>query len=259
MTHKADKNDARGIAQVVRTGWSKAVHAKSRSSREQRALLISRRLVLQQALKLENSIRGTLKAFGHKLPCSARPQFEVRVLERLGAEPALLAIVQPLLEARRAWLASFDMLHRQLLAAVRHQDAACRRMMTVPGVGPVTAMTFRMAGDDPARFRRSKAVGAMFGLVPRKHQSGSVDRDGHITRAGDGLVRAALDEAAPTLLARVPQASRLKAWATRLAKRAGGRRARVGVARKLAVVLPRLWLEGTVFHPGLEEGRAVSA
>jgi transposase len=251
MTHKTDRNDARGIAQVVRTGWYKAVHAKSRSSREMRALLVSRRLLLRQALKLENSLRGTLKAFGHKLPCGARRRFEALVLEKLDAEPALLAVVRPLLEARQALLAGFDALHRQLLAIVR-RDQACRRMMTVPGVGPVTALAFRMAVDDPTRFRSSKAVGAVFGLVPRKHQSGAVDRDGRVTKAGDGLVRAALYEAATTLLARVRQASRLRAWATSLAERVGARRARVGVARKLAVVLHRLWLDGTVFRPGEE-------
>lgn len=249
MTHKTDRNDARGIAQAVRTGWFKAVHAKSAQSRRWRALLVSRCLLLRQALKLENSLRGTLKAFGHKLPCGTRQRFEAAVLERLDGDPALLAVARPLLEARRALLAGIDALHRQLLAAVR-ADLACRRMMTVPGVGPVTAMAFRAAVDDPARFRSSKAVGAAFGLVPRKHQSGGTDRDGHITRAGDGLVRAALYEAATTLLARVRQASRLRTWAAGLAGRIGVRRARVGAARKLAVVLHRLWLDGTVFRPG---------
>ena len=227
MTHKTDRNDARGIAQVVRTGWFRPVHAKSRHSRELRALLVSRRLLLRQALKLENSLRGTLKAVGHKLPRGPRRRFEALVLEKLGAEPTLLAVVRPLLEARRALLAGFDALHRQLLAAVR-RDQACRRMMTVPGVGPVTALAFRMAVDDPTRFRSSKRVGALFGLVPRKHQSGAVERDGRVTKAGDGLVRAALYEAATTLLARVRRASRLKGWATNLAGRVGTRRARVG-------------------------------
>jgi transposase len=251
MTHKTDRNDARGIAQVVRTGWFRPVHAKSRHSRELRALPVSRQLLPRQALKLENSVRGTLKAFGYKLPRGGRRHFEARVLERLGPEPTLPGIVRPPLEARGALLAGLGALHRQLLAAAR-QDPACRRMMTVPGVGPVTAMAFRMAADDPARFRRSKAVGAVFGLVPRKHQSGGVDRDGHITRAGDGLVRAALHEAATTLLARVSKASRLRTWATGLAKRVGARRARVAVARELAVVPHRLRVDGAVFRPGPE-------
>ncbi len=237
MTHKTDRNDARGIAQVLRTGWFKAVHAKSRESRRWRSLVVSRRLLVRQALKLENSLRGTLKAFGHKLPRGTRGRFGAAVLERLDGDPALLAGVEAL--------------HRQLLAAVR-ADPACRRMMAVPGVGPVTAMAFRAAVDDPARFRSSKAVGAAFGLVPRKHQSGGVDRDGHITRAGDGLVRTALYEAATTLLARVRQSSRLRTWAAGLAERVGSRRARVGVARKLAVVLHRIWLDGAVFRPGRE-------
>jgi transposase len=251
MTHKTDRNDARGIAQVLRTGWFKAVHAKSRESRRWRSLVVSRRLLVRQALKLENSLRGTLKAFGHKLPRGTRGRFGAAVLERLDGDPALLAVARPLLEARRALLAGVEALHRQLLAAVR-ADPACRRMMAVPGVGPVTAMAFRAAVDDPARFRSSKAVGAAFGLVPRKHQSGGVDRDGHITRAGDGLVRTALYEAATTLLARVRQSSRLRTWAAGLAERVGSRRARVGVARKLAVVLHRIWLDGAVFRPGRE-------
>ena len=191
MTHKTDRNDARGIAQAVRVGWFKAVHPKSERSRELRALLVGRQTTLRHALKIENAIRGTLKAFGIKLPTGRRPLFEARVRAALDDRPGLLEIIAPLLAARQALCASVEALHGQVLTVVR-EDEACRRLMTVPGVGPITALSFRMAVDDPARFRRSSSVAAMFGLVPRKHQSGQADRDGHITRAGDGLVRAAL-------------------------------------------------------------------
>lgn len=256
MTHKTDRNDARGIAQVVRVGWYKAVHPKSERSRELRALLVGRQTAQRHALKIENAIRGTLKAFGIKLPAGRRALFEARVRAALDDRPSLLGIIAPLLAARRALCASVEALHGQVLAAVR-KDAACRRLMTVPGVGPITALSFRMAVDDPGRFRRSSSVGAVFGLVPRKHQSGQADRDGRITRAGDGLVRAALYEASNVLLTRVTRPSRLRDWAVRLAGRAGARKAKVALARKLAVLLHRLWRDGTEFRP--EGGAAMSS
>jgi len=146
-------------------------------------------------------------------------------------------------------LAEREGLHRLVLTAAR-QDETCRRLMTVPGVGPVTALTFRSAVDDPARFDRSRAVGAHVGLTPRRYQSGQTDRIGHISKQGDGLARQALYEAANVLLTRTSKWSSLKAWGMNVAKRAGMRGAKVAVARKLAVVLHRMWCDGTEFRWG---------
>ena len=158
----------------------------------------------------------------------------------------LAAVIDPLLSAHAVLRQSFAELHRQVLALTR-VDPVCRRLISVPGVGAVTALTYCSAVDIPQRFGRSKAVGAHFGLVPRKYQSGTTDRNGRITKAGDAMVRTALFEAANVLLTRVVRWSPLKAWAVRLAQRIGGKRAQVALARKLAVILHRIWIDGTSF------------
>ena len=145
----------------------------------------------------------------------------------------------------------FAVLHRRLLTIVK-ADEVCRRLMTVPGVGAVVAITFTTAVDDPARFAGSKAVGAHFGLTPKKYQSGETDVTGGITRVGDAMVRTALYEAANVLLSRTTRFSALKRWALDVAKRRGLKRAKVALARKLAVVLHRIWVDGSTFRWGKE-------
>ncbi len=140
-------------------------------------------------------------------------------------------------------------MHRRLLAIVRKHEVCCR-LMTVPGVGAVVALTFVAALDDPARFRRSKDVGAHFGLTPKRYQSGETDVTGGITRVGDASVRVALYEAANVLLTRVARFSSLKRWGMEVAKRRGARRAKVALARKLGTVLHRIWVDGTEFRWG---------
>jgi transposase len=246
MTHKTDRNDARGIAQVIRTGWFKAVHVKTGCSQERRTLLMARKTMLEHAFDVENTIRGLLKGHGLKVGRVTRTTFGPRVRELVAAMPVLAAVIEPLLAAHATLRKSFAELHRQVLALTR-VDPVCRRLMSVPGVGAVTALAYCSAVDMPERFARSKAVGAHFGLVPRKYQSGTTDRNGRITKAGDAMVRTALFEAANVLLTRVARWSPLKAWAVRLAQRIGGKRAKVALARKLAVLLHRIWLDGTNF------------
>ena len=160
-------------------------------------------------------------------------------------------MIEPLLQVRETLLGERERLHRLVLLATR-DDAVCRRLMTVPGMGPVTALTFCSAVDDPVRFSRSRAIGAHFGLTPRRYQSGETDRVGHISKQGDGLARQALYEAANVLLTRTSRWSSLKAWGMAIAKRSGMRRAKVAVARKLAVVLLGMWRNGTEFRWGKE-------
>jgi transposase len=252
MAVKTDRNDARAIAQAMRVGWFTAVHVKTAESQELRLLLTNRKTLQTSRVRLENEIRGTLKAFGLKVGQVSTAAFERRVIELTGGRPRLQAMVRPMLAARQALRVQFDALHAMVLKAVR-AHAACRRLLSAPGVGAVTALTFATAIDDPARFSSSRDVGAHLGLTPRKYASGDVDRNGAISKNGDRLAREALFVAAHTLLTRVTRWSALKAWGTAIAKRRGLRRAAVAVARKLAVILHRMWSDGSEFHWRREE------
>jgi transposase len=255
MPVKTDRIDARAIAQVVRTGWFRAVHVKSELSQETRALLAARKLLVAKLRDVDNGVRGLLRGFGLKVGTVGERAFPRRARGLAHSRPELAAVVEPLLQVREALLAGRERLHRLVLAAVR-DEPTCRRLMTVPGVGPVTALTFCSAVDDPARFGRSRASGAHFGLTPRGYQSGETDRVGHISKQGDGLARQALYEAANVLLTRTSRWSALKAWGMSVARRAGMRRAKVAVARKLAVLLHRMWRDGTEFRWGRETAAA---
>ncbi len=200
---------------------------------------------------MELSIRGILRGFGLKLGVVGKGRFAARVRELIAGQPMLERVVEPMLRAREALRTECQVLHRAVLAIVR-EDAVCRRLMTVPGVGVLVAVTFTSAIDDPARFRRSRAVGAHFGLTPKKYQSGETDITGAVSRVGDVMVRTALYEAAHILLTRAVRFSTLKRWALEVAKRRGMRRAKVALARKLAVILHRMWMEGTTFRWGRE-------
>jgi transposase len=247
MPVKTDRNDARGIAQVVRTGWYKAVHVKSVNSQHARTLLAARKHLVKGLSATEQAIRGLLRPFGLKVGQVTRRAFAERIRELVSARPALAAIMEPLLAARAATIHELSRLHKLLLSLVR-EDQISRRLMTMPGIGPVTALTFRAAIDDPTRFARSRSVGPYLGLTPRRYQSGEVDRVGHITKVGDGETRTALFEAANVVLRPATRWSPMKAWAVRIARRQGSKRAKVALARKMAVVLHRMWCDGTEFR-----------
>jgi transposase len=249
MTVKTDRNDARGMAQLMRMGWFRPVHVKTLQAQEIRALLTARKLLVAKLRDIESSLRGILRGFGLKVGTVSKGRFEARIRELAAGQVVLERVSGPLLRARAALAAEYATLHRQLLAAVR-QDEVCGRLMTVPGVGAVVAMTFRSAIDQPERFAKSKAVGAHFGLTPRKYQSGEIDRTGRISKVGDAMVRTALFEAANVMLTRAVRFSLLKAWALRVAGRHGMKKAKVALARKLAVVMHRMWVEGTTFRWG---------
>jgi transposase len=244
MRNKTDKNDARGIAQVLRSGWYSRVHVKSIQSHQVRALLSSRKAVLNKCIDLENEVRGLFKVFGIKLPPKlGHGAFDKTVRPTIEADNALSHALLPLLDARL-------MLHRTRKLA--RQDSVCQRLMSAPGVGYVTALTFKCAVDDPTRFKRSRTVAAHFGLTPRRFQSGEKDNPGRISRAGDAGVRATLYTAANAMMTRSSKWSSLKVWGMQLAKSRGHRRAVVAVARKLAVILHRMWIDETQFRWGTE-------
>ena len=252
MTVKTDRRDARGIAQLLRSGWYRPVHAKSVSAQEVRALLTARKLMQAKLLDVESGIRGLLRGFGLKVGPISRGRFEMRIRELVAGQRILETMIDAMLGARTALDTEFKRLHRELLALVR-ADPVCRQLTSVPGVGAIVAITFKSGVDDPTRFKRSRDVGPHFGLTPRKYQSGELDVTGRITKVGDRMVRTALYEAASVMLTRTVRFSSLKAWGMAVARRRGTQKARVALARKLGVVLHRIWVDGTTFRWSSEE------
>jgi len=245
--NKSDRNDAAGIARIMHTGWFKEVRVKDLDSHAVRALLASRALLVKIKRDLENHIRGLLKNLGLIIGRAKFNVFSARARKLIEDRPDLIAMVGPLIRAREAIEQQIDDLDRKVLKLARH-DAQVRRFMTVPGVGPITALCFRATIDDPSRFKRSRSVGAYVGLTTRRHASGEVDWSGRISKCGDAMLRSYLFEAAGVLLTRVPKWSALKAWGMKLAKRNGLRKAKVAIARKLAVILHRMWINGSEFN-----------
>ena len=244
MPNKTDRNDARALAQIMRTGWYRQVHVKSRQCRLWRSLLVARRTVLNEMRSIENVVRAVLREAGVKLGTPSRAAFAGRVRALAGDDVALQPLVEPLLAILATMLDQLTRLTKQVLDIVRGEKV-CRRLMSVPGVGPISALAFRATVDRPERFRRSRDVGAHLGLTPARYQSGETDIQGKVSRCGDELARTALYEAAHTLLVRSKKWSSLRAWGMKVAKHRGMARARVAVARKLAVVLHRMWSDQT--------------
>jgi transposase len=255
MVVKTDRKDARGIAQLLRMGWFRPVHCKSPPAQAIRALLVGRKLLQAKLLDVELSIRGILRGFGLKVGVVSKGRFAVRIRELVTGQAMLERVIEPMLRAREALRAEYHALHRAVLGIVR-EDTICRRLMTVPGVGVLVAITFTSAVDDPGRFTRSRTVGAHFGLTPKIYQSGETDVTGGISKVGDAMVRSALYEAANVMLTRASRFSTLKRWALEVAGRRGMKRAKVALARKLATILHRMWVDGTSFRFGKEVAAA---
>jgi transposase len=218
--NKSDRNDAAGIARIMQTGWFKEVRVKDLDSPAVKALLASRALLVKIKRDLENHVRGLLKNLGLVIGRAKFNAFAVRAGNLIEDRPELIAVVGSLLKAREAIEQQIDDLDRKVLK-LAHYDAQVRRFMTVPGIGPITALCFKATIDDPTRFKRSRSVGAYVGLTTRRHASGKIDWTGRISKCGDAMLRSYLFEAAGVLLTRVPKWSALKAWGMRLAKRKG--------------------------------------
>ena len=246
---KSDRNDARGIAQLMRLGWFRPVHCKSIEAQETRAILTARKLLQSKLRDIENSLRGILRGFGLKVGGTTERTFAERIRELVAGHPRLELIAGALLEAHATLLREFNGLdkHTQKLARLHPQ---AKLLMTTPAVGPIVALTYAAAIDDPKRFRSSKATGAHFGLTPKKYQSGQTDYTGRISKIGDASVREALYQAAHVMLTKpVKNCPALKSWAMRIARRAGMSKAKVALARKLAVILHRMLADGQPFNP----------
>jgi transposase len=243
---KTDRKDARGIAQLIRMGWFRPVHCKSLAAQETRSLLGARKLLQGKLHDIELSLRGTLRGFGLKVGKTTPKTFESRVRTLVADHPTLMMIADALLRAREVMVEQFIKLDKKAHTVARH-DTRARLLMTAPGVGSIVALTYASAVDDPGRFKSSKTVGALFGLTPKKYQSGETDVTGRISKIGDASVRTALYEAANAILERSVKGGWLKKWAMSVAKRAGMRKAKVALARKLAVVMHRMLADGTPF------------
>jgi transposase len=253
--NKFDRNDAIGLARIMQCGWYKEVRVKSLPCHEIRAVLNSRAQLVKIKCDLENQIRGLLKNQGLVIGKAGGKAFHRRVEELVEVQGLLWEAVRPLLEIRESVNRESAGLTRKLLRLARN-DVNSRRLMTVPGIGPINALAFCAAVDEPSRFRRSRSVGAYFGLTSRRHASGEVDWSGRISKCGDAMVRTYLFEAAGVLMTCVPHWCKLKAWGHRLWKRIGFKKAKIAVARKLAVILHRMWCDGTDFIWSSKEAAA---
>ena len=244
--NKTDRNDARGIAELMRIGVFRNVHIKTREAQEFRTLLTTRKLLQIKVIDLENGIGGILRAFGLKVRRVRQDAFQAQVETLAAGSPMLLEMVGHLLAARATLRAHFDELDRRVTQVAR-ADETCRRLMTAPGIGPIGALTYRVVIDVPSRFRRSRTVGAHVGLTSRADQSGKHRVNGRISRWGDKALRASLYSGASTILMPRTGPSRLRDWGLNLVATRGRKRATVAVARRLAVILHRMWLDGKDF------------
>jgi transposase len=247
MPVKSDRNDARNIAQLMRLGWFRPVHCKSLSAQEIRAMLTARKLIQTKLLDVENSLRGILRGFGLKVGKTTRTSFASRIEELVEGHPNLQEIGNALLRARAVLLAEFNGFEKRVRATSRLHERA-RLLMSTPAVGPIVSLTYASAIDDPSRFTSSKRAGPLFGLTPKKHQSGETDYSGRISKNGDASVREALYEAAHIILTKpIKGCAQLKSWAMRIARRAGMSKAKVALARKLAVIMLRMLKDNVPF------------
>jgi transposase len=249
MPVKTDRKDARGIAQLMRLGWFRPVHCKSMEAQETRAMLTARKLVQSKLHDIEMSLRGILRGFGLKVGRTTPKLFEGRIKELVSGHPSLQVIADALLAVRAVLLREFNTFEKRVRTMARANRQA-KLLMSTPSVGPIVALTYATAIDDPTRFKSSKTTGAHFGLTPKKYQSGETDYSGRISKIGDAAVREALYQAAHIMLTKpLKGCSQLKSWAMRLAKRAGMNKAKVALARKLAVIMHRMLADGKSFNP----------
>jgi transposase len=252
---KSDRSDARGLADMLRMGWYRAVRAKSVTSHERLAMLGARHRLVTIRTELDAQLRGLLKTFGLILG-PGNTDALVRRAEALAREhPVLSGLVAKLAEVRRHVTAQVAAIDRDIRRLVR-TEPTLKRFMGVPGVGPITALAFLSTIDDPNRFKHARDVGPYLGLTPTRYQSGETDRQGRISKCGNAFTRTCLYEAANVLLSKVQRFSPLKAWGMRLAKRIGAKKARIAVARKIAVILRCIWVDGTEFWWTREEAKA---
>jgi transposase len=249
MPVKSDRNDARNIAQLMRLGWFRPVHCKSLGAQETRAMLTARKLIQSKLQDVENSLRGILRGFGLKVGKTTKRSFAARISELVAGHPALETIATATLAVHAVLVREFNGFEKSV-RTMSLLDARARLLMSTPAVGPIISLTYASAIDDPSRFTSSKRAGPLFGLTPKKYQSGETDYSGRISKNGDAAVREALYEAAHIILTKpIKGCAQLKSWAMRIARRAGMNKAKVALARKLAVIMLRMLKDNAPFNP----------
>ncbi len=248
--NKTDANDADGLAQLAEAGFYKVVRVKTFDNMVTRTLVAARSQLVSISKQLSNQVRGLLKTFGLIVPKGKGGAFDANVRALLNGNSGLAAVILPLLEAWRDIRKRASNLDHQLLVASR-QSRAKKLLMTIPGVGAVTAVSYIAAIEDPKNLPTSRSVGAWLGLTTRRYQSGEIDYDGHISRRGDSRLRGLLYEAATVLLTRTTARTEysLKTWGLMLRERLDFKRAAVAVARKLAVIMHSMLKAGEAFNP----------
>lgn len=245
--NKTDANDALGLAQIMRVGWYREVAVKGHDCQAVRAMLVARAQIVSQITTLKNCMRGILKTFGHVLPKKLRAGYIASVREIVEGNAVLEPIVLPMLKTLTATMEQLQVYDRAVHRIAR-EDETARHLMTAPGVGTIVVLGYMTGVETPARFTRSSSVGAFFGMTPRRYQSGEVDQAGRVSKCGDGMVRGLLYEAAKVLLSRSAKPSDLQAWGRSLTRRIGKKKATMAVARKLSVILHRMWMTGEPFR-----------
>lgn len=248
--NKTDKNDARGIAEALRAGMYTQVHCKPEESINRAILLTSRRALVEQQTHLKNTVRGVLKGYGIRLGAISAKKFAVAVMKQIATcEEIVILSIKCLLDSFDKLVEETGKIDKKMLE-IACQDKEVRRFMTVPGIGPVTALTYKTEIFDATRFKESRSVGAYLGMTPTQYASGEIQRQGKTSKCGSKELRFLLVEAGIVILTRSKKWSRLKAWGLKIMKKKGLKKAAVAVGRKLAVIMHRMMLEEKEFVYG---------
>lgn len=249
--NKSDSADAEGLAQLARTGWFTPVYIRSEEADRLRSLIGARERLIRLRRELEGHIRGILKTFGIRMTGVTHTRQRQAFRDQLAAagetDPVLRTIADSFIVAHSTLCQAAAELDNTVRTKAKLHPVA-RRLMTIPGVGPVVSLSFIALVDDPGRFGKAQDVGAFLGLTPKRHQSGEVDWSGRVSKCGDHVMRCLLFEAASSMINRVQRFSPLKSWAVRLAARRGFRKAAVATARKIAVLMLTLWKTETDYR-----------
>lgn len=253
---KSDRNDARGLAQIARTGWYKQTHVKSEAAANRQVLLHGRKQIVGMRVNIQNHIRGTLKSYGIKLGAVTDKNFRAQVKRAIAELDAVVKMAMAALLESHAILVKQESALDVACRKIARNDEVCKRLMTIPGVGVQTALAYKAEIDDPSRFNVSRDVGVHVGLTPRRYSSGEIDRSGHVSKCGNEALRSLLFEAAHVMLTRSKKWSSLKSWGVKLAERSSFKVACTAVARKLAIIMHCIWVDGTEFIYGKEFAKA---
>lgn len=248
--NKTDKNDARGIADALRSGMYTRVHCKPEESINRAILLTARRALIEQQTHLKNTVRGLLKSYGVRMGAISAKKFSATVMKRIdGWQEMITLSIKCLLDAFDKLIEEIAKIDKKMLEIVS-QDKEVRRFMTVPGIGPVTALTYKAEIFDATRFKESRSVGAYLGMTPTQYASGETQKQGKTSKCGSKELRFLLVEAGVVILTRSKKWSRLKAWGLKIMRKKGLKKAAVAVGRKLAVIMHRMMLEEKDFIYG---------